>query len=100
MRSRFICPMRVTYMRSHTTKVSAAIATAGRKIALFPMSLLLKQKACIARLLWLLQAFRPASDPPSQHQLLDLGDRERRIQPLRAGPCAVHDRVAAIQLER
>src|SRR3546814_16495457 len=34
------------------------------------------------------------------HQLLDLGDRLRRVQPLRAGLGAVHDGVAAIQPER
>src|SRR5690606_1658104 len=37
---------------------------------------------------------------PRQHQLLDLADRLGRVQALRAGPGAVHDRVAAIQLER
>ena len=35
-----------------------------------------------------------------QHQLLDLADRLRRVQALRAGARAVHDGVAAVQLER
>src|SRR4249920_1886834 len=32
MRSRFICAIRVKYMRSHTTDVSTTIATAGQYI--------------------------------------------------------------------
>ena len=37
---------------------------------------------------------------PLDDELLDLGDRLRGIEPLRAGPRAVHDRVAAVELER
>ena len=40
------------------------------------------------------------SERPLDHQLLDLGDRLRRVQVLRAGLGAVHDRVAAVELER
>src|SRR3546814_16284256 len=43
---------------------------------------------------------RPALLLPRQHQLLDLADRLGRVQALRAGPGAVHDRVAAVELER
>src|SRR4249919_1561209 len=35
-----------------------------------------------------------------QHQLLDLADRLRRIQAFRAGARAIHDGVAAVELER
>src|SRR6185312_12092770 len=37
---------------------------------------------------------------PLHHQLLDLRDRLGRVQTLRTGARAVHDGVAAIQLER
>ena len=48
-------------------------------------------------------ALRPAAPPrlpPQHHHLLDLGDRLRRVQVLRAGLGAVHDRVAAVEPER
>ncbi|MPL74155.1 hypothetical protein SDC9_19965 [bioreactor metagenome] len=41
-----------------------------------------------------------ASDLTADHQPLDLGDRLRRVQTFRAGLGAVHDGVAAIELER
>src|SRR5690606_7204202 len=41
-----------------------------------------------------------ASAMPRQHELLDLADRLGGIQALRAGPGAVHDGVAAVELER
>src|SRR3546814_381207 len=37
---------------------------------------------------------------PRQHQLLDLADSLGRVQTLRTGARAVHDRVAAVELER
>src|SRR3546814_18000360 len=37
---------------------------------------------------------------PRQHQLLDLADSLGRVQPLRTGERAAHDRVAAVVLER
>ena len=40
------------------------------------------------------------SHHPLDHHPLDLGNRFRRVQPLRAGLGAVHDRVATIELER
>src|SRR5690606_6672123 len=40
------------------------------------------------------------SDLALQHQLLDGADGLRGVQPLRAGPRAVHDGVAAVELER
>src|SRR5215218_10828759 len=40
------------------------------------------------------------SHHPRDHHLLDLGDGLGRIQALRAGIRAVHDRVAAIEPER
>src|SRR5687767_11114881 len=40
------------------------------------------------------------SDHPFQHQPPDIHDRLGRVQPLRADLGAVHDRVAAIELER
>src|SRR5690606_19052631 len=41
----------------------------------------------------------PSAEPALDHQLLGLGDRLGRIQPLRAGLGAVHDGVAAVELE-
>src|SRR5205085_1604947 len=38
--------------------------------------------------------------PAQHHQLFDFGDRLCRVEVLRAGPRAVHDRVAAIKPER
>src|ERR1700674_3947791 len=38
--------------------------------------------------------------PAQHHQLLDLGDRLGRVEVLRTGPGAVHDRVAAVEAER
>src|SRR5690606_24150168 len=43
---------------------------------------------------------RAGSDLALQHQLLDGADGLGRVQPLRAGPRAVHDGVAAVELER
>ena len=43
---------------------------------------------------------RAGSHLPLDHLLLDLGDRLRRIEPLRAGLGAVHDGVAAVEPER
>src|SRR3546814_2758110 len=43
---------------------------------------------------------QPTSNLPLGLELLDLGDRARRAQPLGAGVGAVHDRVAAIEAER
>ena|SRR5258706_9047814 len=43
---------------------------------------------------------RLVSDAPLDHQLLDLGNCLRWIEPLRAGFRAVQDRVAAVQPER
>src|SRR3954447_25068182 len=40
------------------------------------------------------------SNPPLDHLQLELGDRFRRVETLRAGFCAIHDGVAAIQPER
>src|ERR1700751_2566868 len=40
------------------------------------------------------------SDSAAQHHFLDLADRLRRVQPLRADVDAVHDRVAAEQAVR
>src|SRR5690606_19569073 len=40
------------------------------------------------------------SGAAGHHQLLDLRDRQGRVQALRAGPRAVHDGVATVQLER
>ena len=40
------------------------------------------------------------SDRPAHHQFLDLADRHRRVQPLRADVHAVHDGVAAEQAIR
>src|SRR5690606_37735392 len=40
------------------------------------------------------------SGAPGHHQLLDLGDGQRGVEPLRAGPRAVHDGVATVQLKR
>src|SRR6476659_5170024 len=42
---------------------------------------------------------RAHSSPPRQHHLLDLTDRLGRIQTLRARARAIHDGVAAIELE-
>src|SRR5262245_16891298 len=39
-------------------------------------------------------------DLPLHHRLLDLGNRLRGIEAFRADLCAIHDRVAAIELER
>src|ERR1700704_6064611 len=45
---------------------------------------------------------QPRAGPhlPLDHLLLDLGDRLRRIEMLRAGVGAIHDGVAAIEPER
>ena len=43
---------------------------------------------------------KPSSDLPLDHQVLDLGDRLRRIETLGAGLGAIHDRMAAIKPER
>src|SRR5690606_6574567 len=43
---------------------------------------------------------RGASDLALEHELLDGTDGLRGVQALRAGPRAVHDRVAAVELER
>ena len=43
---------------------------------------------------------RVATELALDHHLLDLGDRLRRVQILRAGLGAVHDGVAAIEPER
>ena len=45
-------------------------------------------------------AARRGSHHPLDHHLLDLGDCLGRVQALGAGLGAVHDRVAAVQLER
>src|SRR5207342_24586 len=96
MRSRFISPTRVKNMRSHTADVSAIIASAEGTSGVAAL-------APPGRRGWRTpQAAEglETSPTPGEHQLLDLADRLGRIQPLRAGPRAVHDRVASIELER
>src|SRR5690606_20627072 len=123
MRSRFICAMRAVYMRTQTTRVRATMAKAGRKMArgigrflqlLAWPPLPFGRELIRARVRRRLPAFAgtaitgrlPGTFPagclllPRQHQLLDLADRLGRVQALRAGPGAVHDRVAAVELER
>src|SRR5690242_213363 len=137
MRSRFISPMRAKYIRSHTMKVSPAMASAGRKMRVsvitYPLSSSFRgrPKAGTRNPVTFVDAktldsrfrgndvgcnasdsgfrFRlpiPASEPrkplhrPLHHQLLDLADRLRRIQTLRAGVGAVHDGMATVQPER
>src|SRR5271166_2640012 len=43
---------------------------------------------------------RPGTSPALGHHSLGVGNRARRVEPFRAGPSAVHDRVAAIEPER
>src|SRR3546814_17183407 len=43
---------------------------------------------------------RPAQLLPRQHQLLDLADRLGRVQAPRAGPGAVTERLAAVEIAR
>src|SRR6185437_2013827 len=54
---------------------------------------------CASSLTWTIVSYT-LGRPPFHHQLLDLGDRLGRIEPLRTDFRAVHDRVAAIELER
>src|SRR5690554_5404960 len=93
MRSPFITATRRRYITTATTKVSATIATPGHTIRLpditYPRERSRRRMPA-----------RCGSDLAGQHQLLDFADRPGGVQPLGAGPRAVHDGVAAVELER
>src|SRR4051812_12415800 len=107
MRSRFICAMRTEYMRYQTTMVSATSANAGQKIRRVSMAnspVCAETAACHAA--WAIASCGTAriacrSDGAAiDQQLLDLPDRLGRVESFRTGLRAVHDGVAAVQLER